>query len=371
MKLLEQIKERIFIKWLLWQTRKGRIHRELVRLEQKISLQRRKDNPAKSTGDFPGSRNQVTVAAIQGELKLVSRVEEYVAQMFHYTAEAAGKGADLVVFPEDNGAHLVGLLPGIGDLDPSLEMDQALKEMTGDEVTVGGLFNYLSPVTNQVFHHTFSRLAQMFQVYIMPGSIIIPGEDGQMINRAFLYDSRGQLVGSQTKTHLLPIEVTWGLSCGQELQVFDTPLGRLAFPVCMDASYYETFRLLTLMGAEIILLPTANPEEYNYYKALRGIWPRVQENLVYGVKSTLVGQAFGLTLTGKAGIYAPLELTRSQDGVINESANHDREDVVVAMLDLEALRKKRANEARAGKYRFNLELYRKYFPELYQEYARK
>jgi predicted amidohydrolase len=368
MKLMEQLKEQLYLKWLIWQTRPVRIYRELDKLikpdKPALGDTWEQGSPVEDMG-YRQDRMQVTVAAVQGELKLMTRVEEYVQLMHRYTKEAVEGGAELVVFPEDNGAHLLGLLPGLGELDPALSMDEALQELTGGVAKVADIFRYLAPVTNQVFHHTFSALARQLGVYIMPGSIIIPDEQGQMVNRSFLYDDTGRLVGSQTKTHLLPLEVSWGLSCGQEVQVFDTPLGKLAFPVCMDASFYETFRLLTLLGAEIILLPIANPEEYNHFKALRGIWPRVQENLVYGVKSALVGQAFGLTLTGKAGIYAPLELTPGEDGIIMESSTHDREEVVMATLDLEALRKRRGGEDR---WRFNLDLYEKYFPQVYREF---
>jgi predicted amidohydrolase len=367
MKLAERLKEHLFLQWLVWQTRPARVYRELDNLFQKdkptSALTWVKGRPHEETGQRE-ERTQIGVAAVQGALKLVGRVEEYVRLMHRYTKEAVEGGAELVVFPEDNGVHLLGLLPGMGELDPALSMEEALEQMTGGEAKVADIFRYLAPVTNQVFHHTFSGLARQFGVYIMPGSVIIADEQGRMVNRAFLYDDTGRLVGSQTKTHLLPIEVSWGLSCGQEAKVFATPLGKLAFPVCMDASFYETFRLLTLLGAELILLPTANPEEYNHYKALRGIWPRVQENLVYGVKSALVGQAFGLILTGKAGIYAPMELTPEGDGIIKESSSHDREEVVVATLDLEALRRRRAGEDRQ---RFNVELYEKYFPQVYRD----
>ncbi|MDW7673350.1 MAG: nitrilase-related carbon-nitrogen hydrolase [Bacillota bacterium] len=362
MKLVNRLKEGLLLKLLLWHTRKARIDKALARLVTEAG-----QLGCSNRRDFgPQKMDKVTVAAVQGKLELVSSVEQYVERMFRYTEKAARKGAQLVVFPEDNGTHLLGLLPGMDKLGSDKGMDEALKEMAGGEAKVADIFGFLGPVTNQVYHYTFSRLAQLFQVYIMPGSIIIPDEGGQVVNRAFLYDHQGRQVGSQTKLHLLPVEHTWGISCGQELKVFDTPLGKLAFPVCMDASFYETFRLLTLMGADIILLPIANPEEYNYYKALRGIWPRVQENLVYGVKSALVGEAFGMTLTGKAGIYAPMELTPNRDGVIAESADSTGEGVVWATLDMQALWQQRAEKRSHNP--FNVELYEKYFPKAYESF---
>lgn len=102
--------------------------------------------------------------------------------------------------------------------------------------------------------------------------------------------------------------------------------------------------------------------------ALRGIWPRVQESRVYGVQSCLVGELLGLTLTGRAGIFAPLELTPAGDGILAQAQHFEREDVVVvADLDLGALRRLRAT--RGVHLGFNLALYRRYFPRVYETSA--
>lgn len=351
-------RDRAFLSWLQWQTRPAKITSCLDRLGA-TKAKKDRETPSKSN-----QIDQVTVAAVQAQLRLVKRIEEYVEQMYSYGVEGAAKGAQLVVYPEDNGTHLLGLLPGIGQLDGEQELEVALAQLGGEELKVAHIFAYLSPVTQQVRHCLFSSLAARLQLYVMAGSFIVADEQGQVINKAFLYGPEGELVGSQTKTHLMPLERQWGLACGQELQVFSTQIGQLAFPVCMDASYYETFRMLSLMGAEIVLLPIANPEEYSHFKALRGIWPRVQESSLYGVKSALVGKAFGMTLTGKAGIYAPMSLTPGGDGVVAESSSFDQEEVVVASLDLAALREYRLKEAHPWQY--NYQLYQSFFPLLYE-----
>ncbi|MDW7650320.1 MAG: nitrilase-related carbon-nitrogen hydrolase, partial [Bacillota bacterium] len=198
------------------------------------------------------------------------------------------------------------------------------------------------------------------QIIIMAGSM--PHTDGsRVVNRALLYGPDGELAGTQDKVHLMPLEHGWGFSPGSEFRVFATPLGRLAMPVCMDATYFETFRILANLGAEIVMVPIANAEPYNEWLALRGIWPRVQESLVFGIKSALVGNLLGFELTGKAGIFAPLPLTPGGDGVLAEAASPDKEDFVRAVLDLEALSKLRANHPYLGDE--NPELLRKNFPQ--------
>lgn len=388
-KLWTGLSQEVFLKYLLWQARPGLIKGHLAgkhysRLPVSDLRGENKENPGE-TGNIPGltgesepffivqNRGKVRVAAIQSRLTLVEKVPEYVDVMYRHTAEAVAKGADLVVFPEDNATHLLGLLPGIRNLSQETDLNEALASLGDTKLKAGDIFSYLTPVTRQVYFTTFGELARRFGVYIMGGSIIIR-QDGaassrqstdrkQVINAAYLFAPSGKPVGRQVKAHLLPLEAEWGISCGCDLQVYSTPLGNLAFPVCMDATYFETFRILANRGAEIILVPTANPDRYNFWKALRGTWPRVQETPVYGVTSALVGNVLGLELTGRAGIFAPLELTPHGDGVLAQAPDPHREAVVVADLDLQALRQYK-EESQIWE-RLNRKLVAKYLPGYY------
>jgi len=303
----------------------------------------------------------IRVAAIQGRLNLISDPLKYAEVMYRYVRCAYDEGAHLVAFPEDNATHLLGLIPGIENMAVSTE-DSRVSE--GDNRNlVAQVFDYLGPVTRQVYQTTFATLAKLFGLYIMAGSMIIPGEDGQVKNTAHLYGPGGELIGTQDKVHLFSLEEQWGISCGSVLRVFHTPVGKISFPICMDASYWETFRILRFLGADLILVPVANPDYYNKWKALRGAWPRVQESQVYGVTSCLVGRALGITLTGKSSVYAPLDLTPGGNGILAEAKEPDREQVVTAEVNYDALDRLRT-ERPLRKF-MNLSLYSKYFPGIY------
>lgn len=388
-KLWTELSGELFLKYLLWQTRpaliKGHLAKKLFTNPTTGKYNSgEKQNPG-IAANTPGLADEsesssavqrsgkVRVAAIQGRLTLVENVQEYVDAMYRYTAEAVAKGAHLVVFPEDNATQLLGLLPGISNLPQEANLNEALAALGDTRLRVRDIFSYLTPLTKQVYFTTFMELARSFAVYIMGGSIIF-GQDGatpngqgtkqkQVINAAYLFAPSGQPVGQQVKSHLLPVEAEWGISCGCDLQVYSTPLGNLAFPVCMDATYFETFRILANRGADIILVPTANPDRYNFWKALRGTWPRVQETPVYGVTSALVGNVLGMELTGRAGVFAPLELTPNGDGVLAQAPDPHQEAVVVADLDLKALQRYR-KESQIWE-RLNRKLVAKYLPEYY------
>ncbi len=353
---MERLKEIMFRHWLAWSCRPGRI---------KKHLQAALPRPEKAG---PIDRRRIRVAALQLELKLFESPLDYADEMHRRVKEAAAEGARLIAFPEYNNISLLGLLPGaeqmLEDSTANLENESG-EESAGFDIggiKVTDVFAYMTPAVNSVVNATFSSLASTYNTWIMAGSYVL-AHNGGIVNRAFLFGPDGALIGTQDKVHLLPMEAEWKLARGTRFSVFETPLGSLAFPVCMDATYFESFRILEQKGAEIALLPIANLEPYNYWMALRGIWPRVQESPIYGIKSALVGDLYGLSFTGRAGIFAPLEITPNKDGIITEVEPFDREGLAVADVDLEALAELRREHPWRDR---NEALYRRYFPRTYR-----
>lgn len=314
--------------------------------------------------DLPSPR--VRVAAVQMELKAVRSAEEYAEKVYGLMDQAVREGAHLVVFPEDSGTHLVGLLPGIADLPPDTSVESALAQVAGPEIRVAEIFRTIGPAARRIYESTFSYLARAFGVYVVTGSALLPDAQGNVRNVAYFYGPRGELIGTHAKCHLIQLEAQWGLVPGDDLRVYRTPVGNLAFPICMDRTYFETTRILRLLGADLIVVPSADPEPFNFWKKWRGTWPRVQEAQVYGVDAFMVGRFMGLTITGRSAIYAPLELTQDRTGVLCQARTFDQEEVLVGEIDYALLEEfRRNNPVEEG---FNLELYRRYFPRVYHEY---
>jgi len=312
--------------------------------------------------EIPVDRRRVSVAAMQLVLKLFKNPLDYVDEMHRFVQKAAATGAQLLVFPEDNNLQLLGMLPGIEQMGAAAGAQSGSgNKASAAGISVADVIHYVGPVLEPLIHATFSTLAAAYGLCLMAGSFLL-SDGGRVVNRAFLFGPSGELIGSQDKVHLMPMEAAWGISRGNRLAMFETALGKLALPVCMDATYFETFRILEKMGTEIVMVPIANLEAYNCWLALRGVWPRVQESPVYGIKSALVGRAAGLKFTGRAGIFAPLELTPHGDGVLAEVASPEAEGMAVAELDLEALQELRADHPWRDT---NETLYRRYFPRLY------
>jgi len=341
-------KERLLLQLLFWKTRPARFQRYL-----------HKNNSVKKDRQLKYDRKQIRAAAVQQKLELYTEPLHYVEQMRLQVEKAVQMEAHLVVFPENNGIQLLGMLPGIEKLAGE---EKTSSEGSSGQPSVLNVLRYVGPVIEKAAQTIFSLLAAKYKVYIMAGSFMHP--DGEkVVNRSYLFGPDGKLIGTQDKVHLFPTEREWGISSGDRFHVFHTLIGNLSMPVCMDATYFETFRILQLMGAEIVMVPIANAEPYHFYLALRGIWPRVQETLVYGIRSALVGDFLDFTFTGKAGIFAPIDLTPKKDGILAETLSPSSTDLAVADLDLEALQKLRATHPYLGDK--NTELYQKYFPHIY------
>ncbi|HCS75304.1 MAG TPA: hypothetical protein DIW17_15690 [Clostridiales bacterium] len=334
-------------------------------------------------------KRQIRVCAVQQEIQLLKNYKQYVDRMYEFVERGVKESAQLIVFPEYNGALILGMLPLIETIlkritrqdsksagkdkatsnrnkDTSEDTAENTSEDTAVHTSISAgvdIVEILSTLTTfllDIFKTTFSELALHFGIYIMAGSIMVTDKDS-VYNRAYLFGPDGKIVGKQDKIHPVIMEKDMGLSMGEELSVFNTPIGKLAFPICMDATYFETFRIAKDKGAHIVIIPIANIEEYNKYFALRGIWPRVQESGVYGVKSALVGELFGIKFTGKAGIFAPQILTPNNDGTLEVSKSYDKDEIVVCDLNLNLI------ETYYDPYFSdqNSEFFKRYYPKIY------
>lgn len=322
-------------------------------------------------------KRSIKVCAVQQEIKLLKNYRQYVDRMYGFVKGAVDQGVQLIAFPEENGTLILGMIPLaeaiLNILSKSNNLNNASVEDSNKEtknqdivnddskqINLSEILTILTPFMRSIFETTFSQLAKAFGIFIMAGSIMLE-DQGKVYNRAYLFGPDGRIIGVQDKAHLVVLEMDIGLSIGSNLEVFETCLGRIAFPVCMDATYFETFKILKDKKAQIVIIPIANMEEYNYYFSLRGIWPRVQESGVYGIKSALVGDMYGFKFTGKAGVYAPMAMTLNRDGILKEADTYDRDELIICDIDLETLNHY-YDEYFSDE---NPDFFRKYYPGIY------
>ena len=289
----------------------------------------------------------IRVSCVQRQIHPVKSIEKYIDILCGFVDQAAKEGSHLIIFPEYNFFDLFGLIPGFNFLNQILNK-KAIKNKDEEkdreeESHLKGNNHFLTTIFKGVANpieagikRIVSLLAKEYGIYIYTGSYILKGKE-EIYNACSLFDPDGNLIGTQKKMHLTDFEVKIGIKRGNKMEVYSLPFSKVVCPICMDATYFETFRIAREIGADMVILPIANLEEYTVWKALRGIWPRVQESYLYGLKSSLNGWIAGMHFTGKAGVFAPLLMTEGKDGVLSLSPSYEGNHLITANLNIKRL----------------------------------
>ncbi len=134
-------------------------------------------------------------------------------------------------------------------------------------------------------------------------------------------------------------------------KVFDTEFGKIGTLICWDQWYPEGARLTALKGASVIFYPTAigwHPyEKQEHGKAQFESWQTIQRshaiaNGVYVASVNRVGlekqnpDSAGIEFWGKSFVSDP-------QGIILSEASHDKEEVLVAEINLDRIEYIRRN----------------------------
>jgi predicted amidohydrolase len=312
---------------LAYRARKGKITRSVR--EKKLP---RADAPHSTA-------SSVRAAAVQMRFEFVNDGAQYAEKIYALARQAVEQGAQLIAFPEYAWTPLLGMLPGIRDLEKHARggLENAA---AASGASLRDILRLVAPHVERAFVATGSAVARALNIYLMNGSTIARDDAGNLYNVAHLFAPDGSLLGAQKKLHPFTSEREW-LTAGSELNVFDIGSTRVAAPVCMDFTYWETTRLAFQQGAEILLNPSADEfAEYEFLQA-RGVRTRVQEVPCYGILANMVTDLFGLHWRGPSMIVQPCALGNS---ILAQSQTTTQEEIVIAPLDLEKLRAYRAQQ---------------------------
>src|SRR4030042_5647067 len=289
----------------------------------------------------------IRVSCVERQIYPVNSLEKYIDMLCGFVDQAAKENSRLIVFPEYNFFDLFGFIPGFSFLNQILnkkaiknkdkEKDRGIEShLKGNNYFMTAIFKGVAKPVEAGVKRIVSLLAKEYGIHIYTGSYILK-EKEEIYNAGSLFGPDGNLIGTQKKMHLTDFEVKLGIKRGNKMEVYSLPFGKVVCPICMDATYFETFRIAREMGVDMVILPIANLEEYSTWKALRGIWPRVQESYLYGFKSSLNGWIAGMHFTGKAGIFAPLSMTEKKDGVLSLSPFYEGNHLITANINMKKL----------------------------------
>lgn len=196
-----------------------------------------------------GVNRRVTVACVQAEPIVLDR-EGTLGKLAALTAEAAGRGAELVVFPET----FVAVYPSsvwaralAGWADPRAKA--AFAALARSAVEVPG------PAAERL-----GEIAREHAVWLVTGvNELDPARNGTVYNTLLYHAPDGTLALRHRK--LVPTNherLVWGQGDGGGLRAVETPLGRIGGLVCWE-NYMPLARFaLYESGVEIYLAATAD-----------------------------------------------------------------------------------------------------------------
>ena len=204
----------------------------------------------------------------------------------------------------------------------------------------------------------FSRLAAELGV-VIPVSFFERGGQA-FFNSVAVVDADGSVLGVYRKSHIPDsggYEEKYYFTPGDTgFRVWDTRHGRIGVGICWDQWFPEAARAMALQGAEVLLYPTAigsDPPESggdsreSWQLAQRGhavsnSMPGVAANRI-GLEAANVDPATGHAAASGDGANIGIRFYGSsfiadQTGALLAEASRDREEVVVATVDLDAAR---------------------------------
>ncbi len=106
-----------------------------------------------------------------------------------------------------------------------------------------------------------SSLAKELEMVLVVGYAEISNEDDALYDSAAIIDADGAFVGSYRKTHCLDRERPF-FENGADLPLYETAVGRLGVLICWDSAMPEAARVLTLAGADLLVVVGAWEDPY-------------------------------------------------------------------------------------------------------------
>ena len=273
--------------------------------------------------------SEITVAAIQ--MKMSQLPVENIAHAEALVREAAEQGAQIVLLPE------------------LFERPYFCQERRYDYL------DYAQPVSEN------PAVARMM-VVARELSVVIPvsfyERDGNsQYNSVAMIDADGTLLGVYRKTHIPDDhyyqEKFYFTPGNTGFRVFETRYGNVGIGICWDQWFPEAARAMALLGADILLYPTAIGSEPILLTDSMPHWRRTMQghsaaNIIPVVAANRVGEERVTPCPENGGqksalVFYGSSFLTDETGEIIAGADRESECVLTARYDFDRIRQERRN----------------------------
>ncbi|MCI6640793.1 MAG: carbon-nitrogen hydrolase family protein [Pygmaiobacter massiliensis] len=238
-----------------------------------------------------------------------------MSKYLQFIEKAAQQKADLIVFPE---LSLQGFPPSMLEVDPAHALYQHREaELVPEGPTTQLLIQKAKEHNMYIAWGMTERDHDKFDA--LYNSLVLVGPEGYLDTYRKIHNPMTE------RLYYFP---------GTEFKVVDTRIGKIGLMICFDKAFPESARSLAVMGAQIILCPTAWPlmegskedkqlQLYNIFD-----YARAAENMVFFVSSNHVGNYDKEMCCGHSHILGPYPYDNRADTLF-------REDMAIAEIDVE------------------------------------
>jgi predicted amidohydrolase len=248
--------------------------------------------------------NRIKIAVVQTEPKLMKSTEN-LESILSAAKEAAENYADLIVFPECSLS---------GYIFSSRQEAQPFAETIPGSST-----------------EKLITLCQELKVYVVFGLL---EKDGDKLFNAAVFLGPSGLIGRYRKNHLPFIGVDRFVDKGNEpFQVYQTPIGNIGLQICYDVVFPESSRVLTLLGADVLVLLANFPQRRGEKVITYVVSARAYENRVHLAVANRIGGERGYSFAGLSKIV-------DASGDTLGLASPDKEQIIYGEVNLESARQK-------------------------------
>lgn len=243
---------------------------------------------------------------------LTEDMEQNLLKALSSMEEAASQGAELVCFPE---IQLSPFFPQYPERDVS---------------------HYAIPIDHEIVNRLRDKCRELNLVGF-PNIYLQEGDN--RFDASPVINSDGSVLGISKMVHIVQApcfyEQDYYTPSDSGFQVFDTAIGKVGVVICFDRHYPESIRSCTLMGAQLIVIPTANikGEPLEVFEWELRI-PAMQ-NGVFLAMCNRIGIEGNMEFCGESIVVAP-------NGEVISKAN-DLEQILYADLDFGLIDESRKN----------------------------
>ena len=269
----------------------------------------------------------VKVAAVQ--MSCIGTTDENIAKAEKKIKEAAFHGANIILLPE------------------LFERQYFCQERRYE------YYEYAKAVEENPAVRSLTPLARELDVVLV---LSIYERDGNSLyNTVVMIDADGSLLGKYRKTHIpddhFYQEKFYFTPGNTGFKVWDTKYGHIGVGICWDQWFPETARAMALMGADMLLYPTAIGSEPILDVDSSGHWRRVMQghaaaNLMPVIAANRIGLEAVTPCRENGGQESSLMFYGSSficdnTGDIIADGSRDKEEILYAEFDLDSLEKER------------------------------